>query len=201
MRVAARARQLLTRHSMLELALRDTLLERRSELLSSKHPAPVARVTSTTNTQPLSKLEISNQTLLEDQPNERSALLGLTRRPLAVRSAERELTEHMYSVARLMHSEVARSEATLEELYSSSMQLTQTGSQLGLLGGAIRQSRGLLAKLARREFADFVLIIFALLFFVAVVFYIAQKRALPGSDSFVFRLFRSSRNSSRSQEF
>lgn len=101
-----------------------------------------------------------------------------------------------------MHSEVERSEATLEELCSSSMQLTQTGSQLGLLGGAIRQSRGLLAKLARREFADFVLLIFALLFFVAVVLYIAQKRAFPGgSDSFLFRFLRSSRNSSRSHEF
>lgn len=101
MRVAARARQLIDRHSVLELSLRDSLLERRADLLSRKHPTRAHAAANTSRTlHPALPTDIprQNESASEEQPkpNDRRALLGVTRRPLAVRSAERDLTEHMY---------------------------------------------------------------------------------------------------------
>jgi protein transport protein SEC20 len=78
----------------------------------------------------------------------------------------------------MLHSQVQSSEESLQNLVSSSTQLSKTNTEMAGIGAKVKISGGLISKYERREFTDKVLISAALVVFFGVVLYIIQKRTL-----------------------
>jgi protein transport protein SEC20 len=91
-------------------------------------------------------------------------------------SQQESVTERMLSISRNLAQTTEKSAATLESLVQSSSTVGDTNEELVNTGGTIQQSGKLLNKYGRRETTDKILLTLAFLFFLAVVFYIVQKR-------------------------
>lgn len=91
-------------------------------------------------------------------------------------SHQETITERMLSISRNLSDTTQRSAATLGTLIESSSTVDGTGEELVNTGGTIQQSGKLLNKYGRRETTDKILVFLAFIFFLAVVFYIVQKR-------------------------
>lgn len=85
-------------------------------------------------------------------------------------------TDCLHAISSMMADQVKQSEETLHTLVSSSSTVTDTSEEFKTMGSAIQQSRKLLTKYGRRELTDKVLILLALAFFFACVFYVIKKR-------------------------
>ncbi|XP_055384922.1 vesicle transport protein SEC20 [Condylostylus longicornis] len=86
------------------------------------------------------------------------------------------VTEKMLSITRHLSETTQKSAATLDTLVLSSQTVEGTRSELHSTAGAISKSGKLLKKYGRRECTDKILLLFAFIFFLFVVFYIMQKR-------------------------
>jgi len=95
-----------------------------------------------------------------------------------------QATDKLASISRQLADTVERSSLTVTSLAESSQTVTETRDELTGLGSIVGQSRRLITKYARRETTDKVLILFAVAFFFAVVFYILRKRVLGPLDPF-----------------
>lgn len=91
-------------------------------------------------------------------------------------SQQESVTERMLGLARNLEETTSKSASTLESLIQSSSTVSGTSEELQNTAGTIQQSGKLLNKYGRRETTDKILLILAFLFFLAVVFYIVQKR-------------------------
>jgi len=94
-------------------------------------------------------------------------------------SQHSNITSSLKSISRQLASTVERSSLTLNNLEGSSKTLQEVDDEHRGMSGVIGQSKRLITKYMRREVTDKVLIIFALSFFFAVVFYILRKRVFP----------------------
>eukprot|EP00088_Acartia_fossae_P038547 TRINITY_DN3999_c0_g1_i3.p1 TRINITY_DN3999_c0_g1~~TRINITY_DN3999_c0_g1_i3.p1 ORF type:complete len:253 (-),score=24.62 TRINITY_DN3999_c0_g1_i3:434-1192(-) len=97
----------------------------------------------------------------------------------ALVSQHSNITNNLKSISRQLASTVERSSLTVSSLEGSSKTLQEVDEEHRGLSGVIGQSKKLITKYMRRESTDKVLIIFALSFFFAVVFYILRKRVFP----------------------
>ena len=102
----------------------------------------------------------------------------------AVRESSRA-TDRMAAISRQLAETVERSSDTVAALAESSQTVAETRDEYGNMGGIIAQSGRLITKFARRETTDKVLILFAVAFYFAVVFYILRKRVLGPLDPLV----------------
>lgn len=91
-------------------------------------------------------------------------------------SQQESVTERMLSISRNLSDTTQKSAATLESLVQSSSTVDGTNDELSNTAGTIQQSGKLLNKYGRRETTDKILLFLAFIFFLAVVFYIVQKR-------------------------
>ncbi|CAG9808029.1 unnamed protein product [Chironomus riparius] len=91
-------------------------------------------------------------------------------------SKQESVTERMLSLSRNLAETTQKSANTLDSLIQSSTTVSGTGEELQNTAGTIQQSGKLLNKYGRRETTDKILLFFAFMFFLAVVFYIVQKR-------------------------
>lgn len=91
-------------------------------------------------------------------------------------SQQESVTERMLSLSRNLADTTQKSANTLESLIQSSTTVSGTGEELQNTAGTIQQSGKLLNKYGRRETTDKILLFLAFMFFLAVVFYIVQKR-------------------------
>lgn len=89
-----------------------------------------------------------------------------------------EVTESLLELRGMLHSQVASSEETMQNLVSSSSQLVKTKTGMQEIGADVKVSSGLISKFGRRELTDRVLIFAGLTLFFGVVLYIIQKRLL-----------------------
>lgn len=86
------------------------------------------------------------------------------------------LTENLFSISRMMASQVKHSEDTLERLVGTSSTISDSHEETRSMSGAIFQSRKLLTKYGRREVTDRVLMLLAVAFFFACVLYVMKRR-------------------------
>uniref|UniRef100_A0A2R5LIA8 Putative vesicle transport protein sec20 n=1 Tax=Ornithodoros turicata TaxID=34597 RepID=A0A2R5LIA8_9ACAR len=86
------------------------------------------------------------------------------------------MTENLFSISRMMATQVKHSEDTLERLVGTSTTITESHEETRNMSGAIFQSRKLLTKYGRREMTDRVLILLAITFFFACVLYVLKRR-------------------------
>jgi protein transport protein SEC20 len=91
-------------------------------------------------------------------------------------SQQESVTERMLSISRNLAETTQKSAATLDSLVQSSSTVEGTNDELSNTAGTIQQSGKLLNKYGRRETTDKILLFLAFIFFLAVVFYIVQKR-------------------------
>ena len=91
-------------------------------------------------------------------------------------SKQESVTDRMLSLSRNLAETTQKSANTLDSLIQSSTTVSGTGEELQNTAGTIQQSGKLLNKYGRRETTDKILLFLAFLFFLAVVFYIVQKR-------------------------
>ncbi|KAL7021841.1 hypothetical protein ACKWTF_012056 [Chironomus riparius] len=91
-------------------------------------------------------------------------------------SKQESVTERMLSLSRNLAETTQKSANTLDSLIQSSTTVSGTGEELQNTAGTIQQSGKLLNKYGRRETTDKILLFLAFMFFLAVVFYIVQKR-------------------------
>lgn len=77
-----------------------------------------------------------------------------------------------------MHSQVRRSEETMQALVGSSTTLEYTKKEMDTIGSTVKIGSRLISKFNRREFTDKVLIFLGLALFFGVVLYILKKRLL-----------------------
>ncbi|XP_070503684.1 vesicle transport protein SEC20 [Chironomus tepperi] len=91
-------------------------------------------------------------------------------------SQQETVTDRMLSISRNLAETTQKSANTLESLIQSSTTVSGTGEELHNTAGTIQQSGKLLNKYGRRETTDKILLFLAFMFFLAVVFYIVQKR-------------------------
>lgn len=78
----------------------------------------------------------------------------------------------------VMHSQVKRSEETMQTLVSSSTKIESTKNEMDTIGSSVKIGSRLISKFKRREFTDKVLIFLGLVLFFGVVLYILRKRLL-----------------------
>lgn len=104
-------------------------------------------------------------------------------RPSVVRESG-AVTDHLASISRKLAATVERSAATVEELVQSSQTVDDTKEEFKGMGSAIGQAKKLISKYGRRGVTDRVLILFAVAFFFACVFYVLRKRVLGPLDPF-----------------
>jgi len=97
----------------------------------------------------------------------------------ALISQHSNITSNLKNISQQLAATVERSSLTVNNLEGSSKTLQEVDEEHRGLSGVIGQSKKLITKYMRREFTDKVLIIFALSFFFAVVFYILRKRVFP----------------------
>ncbi|CAD6197566.1 unnamed protein product [Caenorhabditis auriculariae] len=90
----------------------------------------------------------------------------------------RQRSTRMSELVTRMAERVTQSENTMGNLVHSSSVLSQTQTEYENQAGHIRTSSKLLSKYERRELTDKILLIIALIFYFAVVYYILQKRVL-----------------------
>ena len=95
-----------------------------------------------------------------------------------------QATDKLASISRQLAETVEKSSATVSTLAESSQTVFDTKEEFTGLGALVGQSKRLITKYARRETTDKVLILFAVAFFFAVVFYILRKRVLGPLDPF-----------------
>lgn len=89
-----------------------------------------------------------------------------------------DVTASLMELRNTLHSQVESSTDTLQNLVSSSTQLSKTKTEMEAIGAKTKVSSGLISKYERRELTDKVLITAALVLFFGVVLYIIQKRTL-----------------------
>lgn len=89
-----------------------------------------------------------------------------------------DATESLMELRGMLQAQVQRSGATMQNLVSSSSQITNTKAEMEGIGAKVKVSSGLVSKYERRELTDKFLILSALVLFFGVVLYILQKRLL-----------------------
>ncbi|KAK6744470.1 hypothetical protein RB195_011277 [Necator americanus] len=87
-------------------------------------------------------------------------------------------TERLSELLSRMGEQVTQSEQTMDSLVHSSSVLAQTHKEFESHAGYIQTGSKLLSKYERRELTDKILVTIALIFYLAVIYYILQKRVL-----------------------
>ncbi|KHJ81205.1 Sec20 [Oesophagostomum dentatum] len=87
-------------------------------------------------------------------------------------------TERLSDLLSKMGEQVAQSEQTMDSLVHSSSVLVQTHKEFESHASHIQTGNKLLSKYERRELTDKILVTIALIFYLAVIYYILQKRVL-----------------------
>ncbi|WKY01758.1 hypothetical protein Q1695_015621 [Nippostrongylus brasiliensis] len=87
-------------------------------------------------------------------------------------------TERLSDLLSRMGDRVAQSEQTMDSLVHSSSVLVQTHTEFESHAGHIQTGNKLLSKYERRELTDKILVTIALIFYLAVIYYVLQKRVL-----------------------
>jgi len=145
----------------------------KDQLTSCQSQFRLANVNQITQLEKKTKKELMSGTSELRQRNKN----GESRESLV--SQHSNITSSLKSISRQLASTVERSSLTLNSLEGSSKTLQEVDDEHRGLSGVIGQSKKLITKYMRREVTDKVLIIFALSFFFAVVFYILRKRVFP----------------------
>ncbi|XP_048851179.1 vesicle transport protein SEC20 [Brienomyrus brachyistius] len=150
----------------------------------------------------LSEAEGYRKRLLRDQTTWRKAnlacrtaidrrqqeeLLGASDVPLRPRKMTKvgvaqtagHMTECLMSVTRMMSQQVKMSEETIGTLAASSRILTETNEEFKSMTGALHSGANLLSSYSQQELIDGLLILLALVLFLATVLYILKKRLTP----------------------
>ncbi|VDK71497.1 unnamed protein product [Onchocerca ochengi] len=93
-----------------------------------------------------------------------------------LKSQTLKATESLSSLVSKMSDQLKLSEDTTSTLIHSSFLLKDTESEYSSMGAHIQSGGKLISKYGRRECTDKILITFALLLYVVVIFYILRKR-------------------------
>ncbi|XP_058797950.1 vesicle transport protein SEC20 [Phymastichus coffea] len=111
-------------------------------------------------------------------PSEKQNLLRKRKDRDSLAKTSHNLTDRLLDISRHLAETNQRSAETLDTLVISSEKVSGTKKELEQQHQVIVQSGKLLGKYGRREITDKALIFLAFMFFLAVVFYILQKRLL-----------------------
>lgn len=87
-------------------------------------------------------------------------------------------TDRLSDLLSKMGDRVAQSEQTMDSLIHSSSVLVQTHTEFESHAGHIQTGNKLLSKYERRELTDKILVTIALILYLAVIYYVLQKRVL-----------------------
>ncbi|XP_021954877.1 vesicle transport protein SEC20 [Folsomia candida] len=101
---------------------------------------------------------------------------GIRRRGAGAAEISSGATESMLHSRRILLETVQRSAGTIGTLANSSTAIQENQEELKSQNSLISVSKKLLTKYGRREFTDKILICLALVFFLACVVYVVQKR-------------------------
>ncbi|VDP05331.1 unnamed protein product [Heligmosomoides polygyrus] len=85
-------------------------------------------------------------------------------------------TDRLSDLLSKMGDRVAQSEQTMDSLIHSSSVLVQTHTEFESHAGHIQTGNKLLSKYERRELTDKILVTIALILYLAVIYYVLQKR-------------------------
>ncbi|KAG8188189.1 hypothetical protein JTE90_019467 [Oedothorax gibbosus] len=94
------------------------------------------------------------------------------------------ITESLVALGSMMAAQVKQSEESLHALIGSSQVVGDTGEELKSMGGVLRHSRTLLQKYGRREVTDRILVVLAVLFFIACMAYVTVRSSRPWAGSY-----------------
>ncbi|OXU16801.1 hypothetical protein TSAR_011218 [Trichomalopsis sarcophagae] len=119
----------------------------------------------------------AREELLPTSASEQS-LLRKRRDKQGAANVSSQITNHLLDISKYLAETSQRSAETLDTLVTSSDKVSTTRKELEHQQQVIQQSGKLLGKYGRREITDKALVILAFIFFLAVVFYILQKRLL-----------------------
>eukprot|EP01114_Cavostelium_apophysatum_P019145 TRINITY_DN6084_c0_g1_i1.p1 TRINITY_DN6084_c0_g1~~TRINITY_DN6084_c0_g1_i1.p1 ORF type:complete len:257 (-),score=41.77 TRINITY_DN6084_c0_g1_i1:25-795(-) len=131
-----------------------------------------ANITAMLNLQ--KAIELERKTLLEGGENAVKMRQSKTRQDIV--RASQELTDTLTRIRHRMHSETQKTSDTLTELARSSRGIGDIMNEHDDVASSIRQGKGMLSKLKRRDFTDRLLIVFGFIFFLLVVFYVVKSR-------------------------
>lgn len=130
------------------------------------------------------ELERRNKEELFSEGTRRRKPLGINKDQESMARESVHVTNDLSRISRKLAETVERSALTVDDLAESSKTIDETNEEFKGMGAVIGQSRKLITKYGRRENTDKILILFAVAFFFACVFYVLRKRILGPIDPF-----------------
>ncbi|ELT87617.1 hypothetical protein CAPTEDRAFT_209823 [Capitella teleta] len=98
-----------------------------------------------------------------------------------------QITENMMSISRTLANEVQLGQHTVNNLVTSSSQVSETHEEFKNMSGHIHNSKKLLTKYDRRKSTNKWLIVLAMIFFFATVLYVVKKRLFSSNAAVVLQ--------------